>query len=65
MGWFKSKTPAEILRENKRALDRAIRELDRERAKMEQQEKKVIVDIKKAAKANQQVQLFNQRMLAK
>ena len=31
----------------------AMRELDRERAKMEQQEKKLIMDIKKMAKAGQ------------
>ena len=30
-----------------------MRELDRERAKMEQQEKKIIADIKKMAKAGQ------------
>ena len=30
-----------------------MRELDRERAKMEQQEKKLIMDIKKMAKAGQ------------
>jgi hypothetical protein len=31
----------------------AMRELDRERAKMEQQEKKIIADIKKMAKQGQ------------
>merc|ERR1712098_901366 len=33
--------------------NKAMRELDRERAKMEQQEKKIIIDIKKMAKAGQ------------
>ena len=41
---FKRKTPQEMIRENKRMIDRAIREMDRERVKMEQQEKKVIAD---------------------
>merc|ERR1711972_1019309 len=50
---FKRKTPAELIRENKRMIDRAIREMDRERVKMEQQEKKVIADIKKTAKTGQ------------
>merc|ERR1712183_591960 len=36
-----------------RALNKAMRELDRERAKMEQQEKKIIADIKKMAKQGQ------------
>lgn len=47
------KTPDEILRENKRAIDRAIRELEREKNRMEQQEVKLKNDIKKEAKANQ------------
>ncbi|TPX59544.1 hypothetical protein PhCBS80983_g02416 [Powellomyces hirtus] len=47
------KTPAELLRQHQRALTRAQRDLDRERGKLEQQEKKLIMDIKKAAKANQ------------
>lgn len=49
----KKKTPEEMLKQNQRALNRAMRDLDRERAKMEQQEKKVIADIKKMAKAGQ------------
>ncbi|KAI8326227.1 Snf7-domain-containing protein [Martensiomyces pterosporus] len=49
----KRKTPQELLRQNLRALNRAQRELDRERSKMEMQEKKLITDIKKAAKAGQ------------
>merc|ERR1712107_779864 len=46
-------TPEEQLKKNQRALNKAMRELDRERAKMEQQEKKLIMDIKKMAKAGQ------------
>ncbi|KPI98311.1 Charged multivesicular body protein 2a [Papilio xuthus] len=46
-------TPEEMLRKNQRALNKAMRDLDRERLKMEQQEKKVIADIKKLAKDGQ------------
>jgi len=46
-------TPEEMLRRNQRSLNKAIRDLDRERMKMEQQEKKIITDIKKMAKDNQ------------
>ncbi|KAB5593127.1 Sister chromatid cohesion-related protein [Ceratobasidium theobromae] len=46
-------TPAERLRQHQRALAKAQRELDRERTKLEQQEKKLIMDIKKSAKAGQ------------
>merc|ERR1711922_29974 len=55
MEWLfgRKKTPDELLRQNQRALNKAMRELDRERAKMEQQEKKIIADIKKMAKAGQ------------
>lgn len=52
---FRSKTPAEQLRENKRMIDRSIRELDRERMKMEAQEKKTVAEMKKLAKAGQKV----------
>lgn len=57
MEWLfgKKKTPEEMLRQNQRALNKAMRDLDRERAKMEQQEKKIIMDIKKMAKDNQMV----------
>ncbi|KNE64625.1 hypothetical protein AMAG_09980 [Allomyces macrogynus ATCC 38327] len=47
------KTPAEMLRQHQRALNRAVRDLDREKAKLEQQEKKLIMDIKKSARAGQ------------
>ena len=49
------KTPQEMLRQNQRALNKAMRDLDRERQHMEQQEKKIIVDIKKMAKQGQMV----------
>jgi len=55
MEWLfgRKKTPDELLRQNQRALNKAMSELDRERAKMEQQEKKIIADIKKMAKQGQ------------
>jgi hypothetical protein len=45
----------EVLRENKRMINRSIRELDRERVNLQNNEKKLIVDIKKAAKDGQMV----------
>ena len=51
----KRMTPEEMLRKNQRALNKAMRDLDREKARMEQQEKKVIADIKKMAKEGQMV----------
>jgi len=55
MEWLfgKKMTPAEMLRKNQRALNKAMRDLDREKMKMEQQEKKIIADIKKLAKEGQ------------
>lgn len=57
MEWLFGKrvTPEEMLRKNQRALNKAMRDLDRERMRMEQQEKKIIVDIKKLAKDGQMV----------
>lgn len=57
MEWLFGKrvTPEEMLRKNQRALNKAIRDLDRERQRMEQQEKKIIADIKKMAKDGQMV----------
>ena len=43
----------ELLRENKRQLDRAIRDLDRERMGLQSQEKKLVAEIKRAAKDGQ------------
>lgn len=55
MEWLfgKRMTPEEMIRKNQRALNKAMRDLDREKMKMEQQEKKVIADIKKLAKEGQ------------
>nr|CAH7745411.1 unnamed protein product [Callosobruchus chinensis] len=55
MEWLfgKKLTPEELLRKNQRALNKAMRDLDREKQKMEQQEKKIIIDIKKLAKEGQ------------
>jgi len=55
MDWLfgKKMSPDEMLRKNQRALTKAMRDLDRERSKMEQQEKKIIADIKKMAKLGQ------------
>lgn len=55
MEWLFGKrlTPEEMLRKNQRALNKAMRDLDREKMRMEQQEKKVIADIKKLAKEGQ------------
>ncbi|KAK7411885.1 hypothetical protein VNO78_03328 [Psophocarpus tetragonolobus] len=49
----KRKTPAELLRENKRMLDKSIREIERERQGLQAQEKKLISEIKKSAKQGQ------------
>lgn len=64
MEWLFGKriTPEEMLRKNQRALNKAMRDLDREKMRMEQQEKKIIADIKKLAKDGQMVipwRLFN------
>ena len=49
----KNTTPKELLKKNQRILNRAVRDMDSERVKMERQEKKIIADIKKMAKENQ------------
>ncbi|EGV63456.1 ESCRT-III subunit protein did4 [Yamadazyma tenuis] len=49
----KKLTPQERLRKNQRALEKTQRELAREVAKLQQQEKKLIGDIKKSAKSGQ------------
>lgn len=51
-------TPEEMLRKNQRALNKAMRDLDREKMHMEQQEKKLITDIKKMAKDGQMVCIY-------
>ncbi|KAH8918802.1 SNF7 family protein [Atractiella rhizophila] len=49
----RSMTPAEKLRQHQRALAKAQRELERERMKLEQGEKKLVMDIKAAARKGQ------------
>jgi len=49
----KEKPLKEVLRENKRMITRAIRELDREKVQLEREEKRLIMEIKKAAKEQQ------------
>lgn len=49
----KKKPLKEILRENKRTITRAVRDIDREKTNLEKQEKKLIAEIKKNAKAGQ------------
>ncbi|KAK2053627.1 Snf7 family protein [Colletotrichum caudatum] len=46
-------TPAERLRKNQRMLDKAIRELDQVRVKLEKQEKQLITQIKQSAQKGQ------------
>merc|ERR1719238_971863 len=53
MGQQPSKTPEEQMREHKRAINRSMRELERERNNLQQQEKKMINEIKDAAKKGQ------------
>lgn len=48
----------ELLRENKRMMDKSIREIERERQGLQTQEKKLIVEIKKNAKQGQMVLFF-------
>jgi len=43
----------EVLRENKRMINRAVRELDREKKEMEREEKRLTIEIKKCAKEGQ------------
>ena len=47
------KTPKELARENKRIVDRAVRQIDRERTKLQTNEQKLLQEIKMLAKKNQ------------
>jgi charged multivesicular body protein 2A len=49
----KRMTPAERLRKNQRLLDKAIRELDQQRVKLEKQEKSLVAQIKQSAQKGQ------------
>lgn len=53
MGIMKSKPLKEVMRENKRMITRAIRELDREKTGLEREEKRLTMEIKRAARENQ------------
>lgn len=46
-------TPAERLRKNQRLLDKAIRELDQQRVKLEKQEKTLVTQIRQSAQKGQ------------
>lgn len=52
---LRQKKTEEILHDNQRALNKAMRDLDRERANFKNQEEKVIADITKMAKMGQMV----------
>lgn len=49
----KEKPLKEVLRENKRMINRAVRELDREKTALEREEKRLTIEIKKCAQENQ------------
>jgi hypothetical protein len=49
----KEKPLKEVMRENKRMITRAVRELDREKMALEREEKRLTMEIKKAAKEQQ------------
>lgn len=49
----KEKPLKEVMRENKRMITRAVRELDREKMALEREEKRITMEIKKAAKEGQ------------
>jgi charged multivesicular body protein 2A len=53
MGMWQSKPLKEVLRENKRMITRAVREIDREKTGLEREEKRLTAEIKKAARENQ------------
>ncbi len=54
MGQFGSKkTPEEMLRDSKRAINKAVRELERERMALERSQVKLTSEIKRMAKDNQ------------
>jgi Snf7 len=58
----KEKPLKEVLRENKRMINRAVRELDREKAALEREEKRLTMEIKKAAR---QQQMSSVKIMAK
>jgi charged multivesicular body protein 2A len=48
-------TPKEQARQNKRTVDKAVRQIERERAKIQSQEVKMLAEIRTLAKKNQHV----------
>jgi hypothetical protein len=46
------------MKEYKRSIDRSVREMDREVVKLQNQEKKLIIEIKKSAKESQQMVFY-------
>ncbi len=46
-------TPAERLRKNQRLLDKAIREIDQQKVKLERQEKQLVGQIRQSAQKGQ------------
>ena len=46
-------TPKELARQNKRTVDKAVRQIEREQTKLSNSEKKCLEDIKKLAAKNQ------------
>jgi charged multivesicular body protein 2A len=58
----KDKPLKDVLRENKRMITRAIRELDREKTGLEREEKRLTMEIKKAAREQQ---MSSVRIMAK
>lgn len=47
----------EVLREHQRSLNRSIRDIDRERTALQNQEKKITMEMKKLAKQGQMVSI--------
>ena len=54
-GGSSTATQREELRKNKRMIDRAIREIDRERTRIKSEETKHVAELKKAAKDGHKV----------
>lgn len=50
---FHKETPEEAMKKYKRSLDKTVRDLERERSKLAQQEKKITMEMKKMAKQDQ------------
>ena len=53
LNMFKRQSPEEKMKEYKRGLDKTVRDLERERGKLQQQEKKLMSEMRKMAKNDQ------------